>query len=344
MAVVMGEFAGDRDASLVSEPNGLYMKRTPAKWLVLALQLLVVALVLFFIGRAIARLWPQVREVEWRLSPVPLIAAALTGVLCQGLLATGWRLSLRLCGADISWIGAAHSNALGQLGKYVPGKVLTLVGKAYLASQHGVPGPRATVAMFIEVASMVSTSLAVGSVYVVAVLPEERGLVPLAGLLVVASLATLHPALLPRALNALFVKLGREPVDLAYDLRTAAQLAATHVAFWLAVGLGLWILSEGLGLGVPWLPLTAAFAISWAAGFLSFIFPGGLGVREYALARLLGPAATAGAAMGIALASRAWILAAELACAAIVWVYVGMQRARRSDDTNEHGQVELDEE
>ena len=297
------------------------MKSYPRRWILRTTQVAVVALVLFFIGRSVAALWPEMAALEWRLSPVPLAGAFLAGIGCQVLLVVGWRLSLSLVGADITWQGAATSQVLGQLAKYVPGKILTLVGKAYLASRAGVPESRAVLAMFVEATAQVTTALAVGSAYVTVVRPSHREFVPVAALVVLVGCGLLHPALLPRLIRAVLARVGREAPPFDYRLSGLVPLVACYLAFWAVTGVGLRLLGSGLGLRIPLLALTAAYAVSWAAGFLSLIFPGGLGIREYALSQLLGPAAEAGAAMSIALASRGWILAVELLVGCVVWAY-----------------------
>jgi uncharacterized membrane protein YbhN (UPF0104 family) len=123
--------------------------------------------------------------------------------------------------------------------------------------------------------------------------------------------------------------LGRPAAEFTYEWPAAVPLVACHLALWGLWGLGLWLLVAGLGLSAPIIPLVTGNALAWVAGFLSFIFPGGLGVREYVLARLLDPAAS-GVAMSIALVSRAWLLGAELAWGGAAWARRVVIRARRS--------------
>lgn len=297
------------------------MKPSRGRWLVRVVQAAAIALVLLFLARYVIVLWPDIAALEWHISPSLLACALVAGLGCQALLVLGWRLAIGLVGADIPWNGAVVSQVFGQLAKYVPGKVLTLIGKAYLAAQAGVPESRAVLAMFVEAGAQVATALAVGSIYIVVVLPSQREFLPLATLVVLGCCALLHPALLPRAISAILARLGREAPPFEYRLAAVAPLAACYVAFWCLSGIGVWLLGLGLGLQIPLVALTAAYAVSWAAGFLSIIFPGGLGVREYALALVLVPAADPEAGMTIALASRAWILAVELGLACAVWAY-----------------------
>ncbi|MGQ9732697.1 MAG: lysylphosphatidylglycerol synthase domain-containing protein [Candidatus Zipacnadales bacterium] len=297
------------------------MKSAKAKWLLRGVQLVIIGLVFFFVGRTIVQLWPAMRATRWNLSAFPLALSVIVGLACQGMLVIGWRLSLRLVGAQIGWQGALLSQLLGQLAKYVPGKLMTLIGKVYLALQAGVGESQATLAMFVEVATQIVTALAVGMSYVVVVVPTERWWLPIAGAIAGLMVVSLHPAVLPKAVSGMFRLAGRAPIALCYDWSQVLPLLGCYVMFWCISGIGLWLVGQGVGLPLGLAPLTAGYALSWVIGFLSFIFPGGLGVREYAFARFLAPTIELGAAMSIALISRAWLLVAELVCAVGVWVW-----------------------
>jgi len=56
----------------------------------------------------------------------------------------------------------------------------------------------------------------------------------------------------------------------------------------------------------------AAFLVAGVAGILAVFVPAGLGVREAALSLLLAPQLGEGLAIGLALASRVWLLLSEL--------------------------------
>ena len=306
------------------------MRRSELRWLALGLQAAVVAVVLYFIGRTVVSLWPEMVAIDWRVDPFPFALAVVIGLACQGLLIVGWRLSLRLVGAQISWSGAVESQAVGQLAKYVPGKVMTLVGKVYLAARAGVPESQATLGMFVEVTTLTITGLVVGLAYALRVVSAPRllliGVALLAGAVIV-----LHPRVLPRAINGGLRLLRRPTTEFRYAWPTILPLLGCYVGLWLLWGLGVWLLAAGLGLEAPVAPVMTGNALAWVAGFLSFIFPGGLGVREYVLAQLLTSAAP-GVAMSIALVSRAWLLGAEVAWALGAWAARLATRHRRPEE------------
>ena len=64
--------------------------------------------------------------------------------------------------------------------------------------------------------------------------------------------------------------------------------------------------------------LTACFAFAWIVGFLSFLTPGGLGIREGLLGLLLSNYMIPSQATNVALLCRLWMLSAEILSAGIV--------------------------
>jgi hypothetical protein len=102
-----------------------------------------------------------------------------------------------------------------------------------------------------------------------------------------------------------------------------AAVLATYVLFWLLTGVGFSLLVTSLhpvSLS-SWPPLMAAFCMAWTVGFLAFLTPAGLGIREGALALFLSPLLPAPVPSVIALLARVWWTVAEgiLIAVAAMW-------------------------
>ncbi len=67
--------------------------------------------------------------------------------------------------------------------------------------------------------------------------------------------------------------------------------------------------------------LSACFAFAWIVGFLSFLTPGGFGIREGLLGILLANYMPALQATSVVLFCRVWMLSAEIVLACIVFLY-----------------------
>lgn len=65
--------------------------------------------------------------------------------------------------------------------------------------------------------------------------------------------------------------------------------------------------------------LTACFAFTWIVGFLSFLTPGGIGIREGLLGLLLANYMPAPQATLVALLCRVWMLSAEMVLAGVAF-------------------------
>ncbi len=66
--------------------------------------------------------------------------------------------------------------------------------------------------------------------------------------------------------------------------------------------------------------LTGGYAFAWLVGFLSFLTPGGLGVREGLLGLFLATCMPASQATLVALLCRVWMLSAEIVLAGIAFL------------------------
>lgn len=99
------------------------------------------------------------------------------------------------------------------------------------------------------------------------------------------------------------------------------NIIVTHTLLWSCQGLAFYLFVRSL-VPIPFSHagvLMACYAFAWICGFLSFLTPGGLGIREGLLAILLtnyipGPHATS-----IALLCRIWMLLAEIMLAGIAF-------------------------
>ena len=95
-----------------------------------------------------------------------------------------------------------------------------------------------------------------------------------------------------------------------------------HILLWICQGLAFFLFVKSL-VPVAWTDagtLTACFAFAWVIGFLSFLTPGGLGVREGLLGLLLANYMPASQATLVALLCRIWMLSAEIVLAGVAFV------------------------
>ncbi len=254
---------------------------------------------------------------KWRVRPLWLTGAVASGTAALWISGATWGSMFRATGGRTRLPEAAAVWLGSNLGRYLPGKIWQVTGLVGYVRAHGDSGAGALATLLVFQSVILATGAGIGVAALGTAAFEGLGLWPvLLGALCVAG------ALAPPVLR-LVVKLGhrllREPgdpeqVSLPGSLLIRAVLGGLLV--WSLHGFGFWALLEGLVAGNPVGPFVACgvFSASYVVGYLAVIAPGGMIVREGAMASLLSAAAaiSLGPAAALALAARLWSTVAEL--------------------------------
>ncbi|WP_422773166.1 lysylphosphatidylglycerol synthase domain-containing protein [Plantactinospora sp. WMMC1484] len=289
-----------------------------------AAQVAVTGAFLALVGWALAGRWGEIPAVLGELSALGLILAGLAAAasgLCGCL---GWRAVLRDFGVDLPPLGAARIFFVGQLAKYLPGKVWPILVQARLGRAYGVPARASAVAALL---SMLIT-LGTGLLLTAATLPVLGGRATTQYWWILPAipplLLLLWPPLLNRILAGLLRLARREPMPRPLSLRGIGGAVGWSAATWLGYGTHLWLLLADVGVGGavggggvgggPGLLLVSvgAFAGSWSVGFLLAVAPAGVGPREVALPLLLAPAVAQPVALVATVVSRLLLTLVDL--------------------------------
>ena len=110
------------------------------------------------------------------------------------------------------------------------------------------------------------------------------------------------------------------------------NIIAIHILLWICQGLAFYLFVRSLVL-VPFSQvgvLIACYAFAWFCGFLSFLTPGGLGIREGLLAVLLANYMPGPEAALVALICRVWMLSAEMILAGVAFYLSWRAKPRTS--------------
>jgi uncharacterized membrane protein YbhN (UPF0104 family) len=276
--------------------------------------------------------WDSVARTLRALSWKSLIGSEIAVIL--GMLATvkTWQHLLAALGTKVSYRAAAQVNLVGQLGKYLPGSVWAFVLQTQLGRRYKIPRARALVGLLLSAGLSVVSALTLA---VFAARPLSHSWGNWAWLLALGplSLLALIPQVLTRIAN-LALRLMRKPL-LPSNLLGRQLLLALLWSFlsWLFFGAQLWLLTGSLARQswVGFAICTGGFALAMSAGFLAFILPSGVGVREAVIVGALVTLATSGQALAIALVSRLLFTVADICTAGIALADTRLT-ARRAEE------------
>lgn len=278
-----------------------------------AAQWLFAAALIWYAVRSLGGQWDEVGARLRGLRPDWLLIGAASGLtlLAYALLIEGWRRLIAAAGERLAWADAAVIWLAGNLGKYVPGKVWSIVAMSAMAAERGVTPAVAAGSSIV----MQLVTIAAGAAVVVASGGAVPGGALGAALLVVVIVAALLA--LPVAIPRLLKLAGRRAENVVVPSRRTLSLTIVIASVsWVMLSLSFVLFVRAIlpDSGGSILAYVSAYTASYIAGFLAPFAPGGIGVREPALVTAmtqLGLASTADAAV-IAVASRLWLTVIEL--------------------------------
>ena len=190
----------------------------------------------------------------------------------------------------------------GQLGKYVPGGVWAVVGRAEMAVRGGVP--RADAYSVTGLSMFTTYSAAALCAVLGSLLSWERPIIGAALLLaLVFGLSVYAIAPLRQRLMSLLRKVTSGTNELTAP-KDMFALTIVQVPAWIMISLSTTITAHAFGAEVGVLHMFFVSSLSWLIGFLVIGAPGGLGVRESIFTGLLSASIGTSTALSLAVASR----------------------------------------
>ncbi len=229
-----------------------------------------------------------------------------------------WRELLASLGSRLRLRDAQRVFLMGQLGKYIPGGVWTVLAQASMAHELRVPRARSGTASLMAILLAIVTAFGLGAVLLLISGRDVLGKYGWALLLVVPVLALLQPDVmvlvgrLASRVTGRNVRLERIPERTL--LSAAAWLAAGQVVNGLQV---LLLAGPIAGKYPPALLMIGLFSFASAAGLLVPIAPAGVGIREVILVFGLMRFMDNGSALLVVLMSRLVVTIADFGLAAM---------------------------
>jgi hypothetical protein len=281
----------------------------------LLVTLAVLAVVVRYLWLQMARLDRSQITFDVGLCALSLGLLSATSVL-MALVMRGY---YRALGHATGWREAYALATVPRLARYIPGKVATALGQAWLG--HRLLAIPARVSVSVVVFMSVQ-GLAVSLVTVAMLAPfsslELVWVIGLAGLGLI-SVAGLHPSLCLRPIAWLLAKFKRSPLEGRVGYAAVLRLSVIALIQKLISAGTFVLLASAL---VPLQPgseayLGLAFVGATLVGFLAFFSPGGIGVQEGALALSLAVIMPSEQAALLAVAVRIWMTLAMLIAAAL---------------------------
>ncbi|MBW1690859.1 MAG: flippase-like domain-containing protein [Deltaproteobacteria bacterium] len=274
------------------------MSLSPRHIIIRILQVVTIVL----IGAYFINMYASVTEVRVSLSLENIWSLLLSiGLISMGffLLPMPTLILLRALGKDIRFSSSMRIFFFSEVGKYLPGKVWVAVGRVLLYSKIGVKRKTAIFILALELVLMVLTALMFPGRMVIRHLTASYtfAAVLVCGVAILLYLISRRQRITAQGIGD-YIKTFSIPVIL---------IVLSFTLFWMVLGFAfqhLILYFSHINIGT--FAAVRIFSGSWAAGFLAFFMPVGLGVREAFMTELLVPLIGNEHALMIAIVSRIW--------------------------------------
>lgn len=327
------------------------MARVPRHRVLNALRIVLALLVSAAVVAAVARNWTEVSADLRKISAGSFLLAAAFVALAPMLTLLGWRRILADLGSPLHLAPAGGIFFVGQLGKYLPGSVWSVVAQAEMGTRLHIPRRRSAVVGLITLGLAAICGLAVG-LPALPLLFNREDTASVVWALVLA-LPLFGVLLWPPLLNwgiALGLRLLRqEPLEHSLSGRAVLVSAACFIAAWVASGAHAWVLVRAIGEstvspGHLALVSICGFALASSLAMFTVVLPAGVGAREGLLVLLLAPATSTSAATAVVVLSRFLTVMSDVVFAGAGWLWARSHHLITSRREREHDGVVLEKE
>ena len=258
----------------------------------------------------------EVAQAWTRVTLLSVLGALLAATVGAWSGVPAWRAMLAGLGSRLRLRDAQRVYLMGQLGKYIPGGVWTVLAQATLAKELHVPRSRSGAAGLMSILMAVVTTAALGGVCLGIVGRQVLGRYGWLLLLILPLLAMVHPDVMVRTAS-IASRLTRRNLRLERIPERTLLIAAG----WLLLGqifngLSFYFLASSISgrYGNPLFSI-GLFALASAAGVVVVFAPAGAGARELILAFGLSTVTDSGSAVLIVLLSRLVLTVVDVALA-----------------------------
>lgn len=299
------------------------------KHLLFAFKILIILFASFYIISKVWQNFSALKQISFHINNIfLLIIAFMLYMLFFMIKVCNWHWILKQFNKSIPFTDSAKIWFGSQTIKYIPGKIWFLLGRFYLANKL-LTYPMIFLASFIEILLMLISGtlifLIFGKFFEWINLPLYLQSEYFILLMLVGAVVAIHPFFLQIYQNILsrLFKQSKEKIRLNFIFLLI--LLPVYGINWLLFGFASYlVIVSFFKLAISYLTqVIGIFAISYVIGFLSFLTPGGIGVREsvqvYFLAKMIPDPITA----LVAIISRIFWISCELLGAGI---FVGLKR------------------
>jgi uncharacterized membrane protein YbhN (UPF0104 family) len=285
------------------------------------LPIFIIVIIFVFLIRNLVQSWSRIPFGDLHFNGFYLLISFIALIVHFLIYSKSWQEMMRTLGTDISFSQSWWMIATTQIAKYVPGRIWYMVGRIYVGRKEKMDGRNLAVSMVLETCLLLISSGVIFIISTVIVGAYNRTDLLICVITFIGACIILNPRVISSITN-FFLKIFKKPaVKITVSYGSLLKLSVYFFGLWIAQIIGFYFLVNAL-YPVGFLKIfnvAGAYTLSWIAGFVVVLVPGGLGIREGVMTLLLSRIISDPLAIVISFIARVWITVFE-----VVIFFVGL--------------------
>ena len=280
------------------------------------LQWFFILLIIGFLLYTLYMNWEELKGYHFQISWGYFLISYIFLFLHFVLVALAWGLLLRaLQRPGVPLLQALRIRTISDFARFLPGKFWYVMFRIHLCKKYHLSSATIAVsALMEEFLNIFSTLLLYVCIFFMVSPATLSSYAFYLFLFLPIPFVLMHPKIFQWFIHYIAKLFKKEYVASNIQYSYLLSLLSIFFLAWIILGFGFYLMAYAVS---PvdirlFLPLTGIFAISWAAGFLVIILPGGLGLREAVLGYLLAFYLPVPIAILLSLLSRLWLVSGEI--------------------------------
>lgn len=291
------------------------------KYALSVLMLIVATAAIFFFAKTGYSSWKEIAGSPLQLNYLLIALSIGLGIGSFLALSLGYYFVNRRMNIEMPFWKLAKARAFSDISSYVPGKIWTLLTRMKYMKQWAGRA-QVLVSSYMELVALILSSLFAFIVLNLIYPGTFAEYEIIAYIALPVCIILMHPKIIAPIINLGLKIVKKEGITMPLSYREIILANVIYSSYWLLTGLAVFFLTLSV-YPVSWnyFPfIILSYAVAWTIGFLSVIFPGGIGIREGILAYALGFFLPLPAALVVSALSRGIILISQLSFALIAWL------------------------
>ncbi len=293
--------------------------------------IIIILIVAFFIFYNLYTRWNELKQYTFSFDILYIIFFVVIIGLFYFIAPFIWDLSLRLVGQKLKYgkiLKVWHS---AQLVRYIPGNVAFVLGRTEVGKKEGIPRTKNLIATSLELSLIVIACLTIFLAYIIFSATSTSYFI---FILIPLGLIILHPKIFIPIINFGLKIIKRPKIESKIKYSKILILFIIVLVIQLIEGIAYAFLLKSIFnynlTIISLLKFAAIYEGAWVIGFLSFLTPSGIGVREAALSLLLEPYMPLGIAIIFSIFARICCIIIEVIIALSILGFGKMKRKRKN--------------